>query len=85
MRRRALPLALVFTLVASAGAVAQAQRAPVYRVYAVEYAVLPGFPLRGLVEGADSTQRIDIAMMVWLLKGAAAGWCSWTRDSTAIR
>ncbi len=69
MRRRALPLALAFTLVASADAVAQTQRAPAYRVFAIEYAVLPGFPLRGLVEGADSTKRIDIAMMVWLLKG----------------
>ncbi len=69
MRRRALPLALAFTFIAAAGAVAQTQRAPAYRVFAIEYAVLPGFPLRGLVEGADSTKRIDIAMMVWLLKG----------------
>ncbi len=70
MRRRSFPLALALTLVAATAAVAQTRPAPAYRVYAIQYAVLPGFPLRGLVEGADSTQRIDIAMMVWLLKGA---------------
>ncbi len=71
MRRRSFPLALVLTLVAAAAAVAQTRPVPAYRVYAIQYAVLPGFPLRGLVEGADSTRRIDISMMVWLLKGAA--------------
>ena len=44
-------------------------RTDVWDVYALEYAVLPGFPVRGLVEGADSTRRIDISMMVWLLRG----------------
>ncbi len=69
MRRRSLPLALVLTLVAAAGARAQEHAPPpAYRVYALQYAVLPGFPLNGLVEGADSTRRIDISMMVWLLK-----------------
>ncbi len=69
MRRRSSAAALVLTLLAAAALRAQAPAAPAYRVYALQYAVLPGFPLNGLVEGADSTRRIDISMMVWLLKG----------------
>jgi glyoxylase-like metal-dependent hydrolase (beta-lactamase superfamily II) len=41
----------------------------VYEVYAVRYATLPGFPVRGLVAGADTGRRIDIAMAVWLVRG----------------
>lgn len=43
--------------------------APRYEALAIRYAGLSGFPLRGLVLGADSTATIDIAMMVWLLRG----------------
>lgn len=67
MRRRSLLPALVLALLVPAGA--RAQRLRPYELYAIEYGVLPGFPLRGLVEGADSGKRIDISMMVWLLKG----------------
>ncbi|MEO7083596.1 MAG: N-acyl homoserine lactonase family protein [Gemmatimonadaceae bacterium] len=42
---------------------------PVYEVYAVKYATIPGFKVSGLIAGADTSRRIDIAMMVWLLKG----------------
>ena len=42
-----------------------------YEVYAIRYAVLPGFPVRALVAGADSARRMDVAMMVWLLRGPA--------------
>jgi len=45
------------------------QAAPHYEVYAVSYGILPGFPVRALVAGADSTRTLDIQMMVWLLKG----------------
>jgi glyoxylase-like metal-dependent hydrolase (beta-lactamase superfamily II) len=40
-----------------------------YSVHAVRYATIAGFPVRGLVAGADSARRIDIAMMVWVLQG----------------
>jgi len=43
--------------------------APAYEVYAVRFATVRDFPLSGLVAGADSTQRTDIAMTVWLLRG----------------
>jgi glyoxylase-like metal-dependent hydrolase (beta-lactamase superfamily II) len=43
--------------------------APTYDVYAIRYATIPAFQVSGLIAGADSTRRLDIAMMVWLLKG----------------
>ena len=42
---------------------------PTYEVYAIEYATVPHYPLRGLIAGADSSQYIDLAMTVWLMKG----------------
>ena len=32
-------------------------------------AVVPGFPVRYLVAGADTSRRLDIQMMVWLVRG----------------
>jgi glyoxylase-like metal-dependent hydrolase (beta-lactamase superfamily II) len=46
-----------------------AQPKPQYEIYAVRYATVPGFALNGLIEGADSARKIDIAMMVWLIRG----------------
>ncbi|HEX3583360.1 MAG TPA: N-acyl homoserine lactonase family protein [Thermoanaerobaculia bacterium] len=40
-----------------------------YDVYAIRYATIPGFKVSGLIEGADPARRIDIAMMVWLIRG----------------
>jgi glyoxylase-like metal-dependent hydrolase (beta-lactamase superfamily II) len=56
--------------IGSKGAVA-APRAPVWEVYALRYATVPAFPVHELVTGADTTRKIDIAMMFWLLKGTA--------------
>ena len=42
---------------------------PQYEVFAVRYATLPGFPVAGLVQGADPARKLDIAMAVWLIKG----------------
>jgi glyoxylase-like metal-dependent hydrolase (beta-lactamase superfamily II) len=48
----------------------QGSAAPVvYEVYAVRYGTIPDFPLASLVAGADRTQRLDIPLMIWLLKG----------------
>ncbi len=41
-----------------------------YGVYAIRYATIPGFPIRALIADADSGRTLDLAMMVWLLKGA---------------
>ena len=43
---------------------------PTYEVYAISYAVIPDFSVANLVEGADRSRKIDIQMMVWLLKGS---------------
>ena len=42
-----------------------------YEVSAVRYGTLPNFPVRGLVAGADSARRMDIAVMVWVLRNPA--------------
>jgi glyoxylase-like metal-dependent hydrolase (beta-lactamase superfamily II) len=46
-----------------------AQSKPTYEVYAIRYATLKDFAVSGLVAGADPSRKLDIAMMVWLVKG----------------
>jgi glyoxylase-like metal-dependent hydrolase (beta-lactamase superfamily II) len=49
----------------------QAPAAPVtYEAFAVRFGILPGFPVSGLVAGADRDRKLDIPVMVWLLKGS---------------
>lgn len=48
---------------------ARAQSKPDYEVYAIRYGTLKDFPVAGLVAGADRSRKMDIAMMVWLVKG----------------
>jgi glyoxylase-like metal-dependent hydrolase (beta-lactamase superfamily II) len=43
---------------------------PTYEVYAIRYATVPAFRVSGLIAGADTSRRMDIAMMVWLLEGS---------------
>jgi glyoxylase-like metal-dependent hydrolase (beta-lactamase superfamily II) len=45
-----------------------AQAESTYEVYAVRYGVLPAFPVAALVAGADTARRVDIALMVWVLR-----------------
>ena len=52
-----------------ASGVPRPPRDPVWRIHAIRYATIPAFPVRGLVSGADSTRKLDIAMMFWLLEG----------------
>jgi len=40
-----------------------------YPVFAVRFATLANFPVSSLVAGADRSRRIDIAMMIWVVKG----------------
>lgn len=46
-----------------------AQSKAEYDVYAIRYATIPGFPVAELVKGADPSRKLDIAMMIWLVKG----------------
>ena len=40
-----------------------------YEVYAIRYATIADFPVAGLVKGADASRKLDIAMMIWLVRG----------------
>jgi glyoxylase-like metal-dependent hydrolase (beta-lactamase superfamily II) len=48
-----------------------AQPKPQYEVYAIQYATIPGFAVNQLVAGADPGRKLDIAMLVWLVRGGA--------------
>jgi glyoxylase-like metal-dependent hydrolase (beta-lactamase superfamily II) len=48
---------------------AQDQSNPTYEVYALSYGVYPDFPVSALLAGADKTRKIDLQMMIWLIKG----------------
>jgi glyoxylase-like metal-dependent hydrolase (beta-lactamase superfamily II) len=58
-----------FLLLALATALAFAQPKPQYEVFAVKYATIPDFKVSGLVAGADKDRKLDIAMMIWLVRG----------------
>ena len=46
-----------------------AQSKPQYEIYAIRYATLPGFSVAELVAGAEPSRKLDIAMMIWLVRG----------------
>jgi glyoxylase-like metal-dependent hydrolase (beta-lactamase superfamily II) len=58
---RALLLALLM-------AAPLAAQPPNYEVYAIRYATIPDFQVSGLVAGADKNSKLDIAMMIWLVR-----------------
>jgi glyoxylase-like metal-dependent hydrolase (beta-lactamase superfamily II) len=68
MKLKPLRVALLLLLTAFVQA-SQSGQKPAYEVYAIRYATLPDFPVSGLVKGADPARKMDIAMVVWLLKG----------------
>ncbi len=41
-----------------------------YDAFAVRFGILPAFSVAGLVAGADRDRKLDIPVMVWLLKGS---------------
>jgi glyoxylase-like metal-dependent hydrolase (beta-lactamase superfamily II) len=70
MTRKPIRTVTAAGLLCAAFAAGGAQPAPpTYDAYAVRYATVPNFPVRGLIAGADSSRRMDIAMTVWLLRG----------------
>lgn len=60
----------ILSLAASAATLQPASAPVTYEAFAIQYAVLPNFPVAGLVAGADKTRRLDIPAMFWLLKGS---------------
>jgi glyoxylase-like metal-dependent hydrolase (beta-lactamase superfamily II) len=61
---RSTVAAIVFSVALSAGAAA-----PNYEVFAIRYATISQFPVASLVQGAEKGRNLDIAMMVWLIRG----------------
>ena len=62
-------IVLCCLLVAPAARPAQTA-AVTYEAFAVRFGILPAFPVASLVAGADRDRRLDIPVMVWLLKGS---------------
>jgi len=63
-------LRLILVLLSAGNVVClPAQEKPRYEVWAIRYATLPGFGVNQLVAGADPSRKLDIAMMVWLVRG----------------
>jgi glyoxylase-like metal-dependent hydrolase (beta-lactamase superfamily II) len=61
-------LLLVVCLFFAAG-IAVAGNSPEYTIQAIRYATSPGFPVSGLVVGAPKDEKVDIAMVIWLIRG----------------
>jgi glyoxylase-like metal-dependent hydrolase (beta-lactamase superfamily II) len=60
---------LLAALAATLALALAAQTKPEYEIYAVRYATIPEFAVSGLVSGAEASRKMDIAMMVWLVRG----------------
>ena len=52
-----------------AAAVGFAQPTPGYTIEAIRFATIPQFRVSSLVVGADPSERIDLAAIVWLIRG----------------
>jgi glyoxylase-like metal-dependent hydrolase (beta-lactamase superfamily II) len=66
--RTILTLVAAFSLTQSPSI--STQPGPTYEVYAIRFGVIPQFAVSGLVAAADPSRRLDIPVMVWLLKGS---------------
>lgn len=60
---------LLFALCLFLSAARLAAQSPEYSIQAIRYASSPGFPVSGLVMGAPKDEKVDIAMIVWLIRG----------------
>jgi glyoxylase-like metal-dependent hydrolase (beta-lactamase superfamily II) len=58
-----------FVLLLATALPAIAQAKPSYEIYAIRYATISGFPVAELVAGAEPERKLDIAMMIWLVRG----------------
>lgn len=60
---------IVFAIVSCLLLNPSASAAPDYSIFAIRYATSPGFPVAGLVMGAPKDEKVDIAMVFWLIRG----------------
>jgi len=69
MRSPTAHLVLALTLVGCRGyARSEPPRDTVYDAFAIRFATLPAFRVRNLIADADTSRRLDIAMMLWALR-----------------
>jgi len=66
--RAVLPLLIAF-LCAAASAPAASPPPPDYSIQAIRYGTISSFPVSALVIGAPRDEKMDIAMVVWLIRG----------------
>ena len=60
---------LFFLFLMSVVTALPAAMGPDYSIQAIRYANSPGFPASGLVMGAPKDEKVDIAFVVWLIRG----------------
>jgi glyoxylase-like metal-dependent hydrolase (beta-lactamase superfamily II) len=65
--KRCLLAAILMTAVT---ALAGATSTPEYSIQAIRYATVPDVPVAELVMGGPKGEKVDIAMVVWLIRGA---------------
>ena len=58
-----------FLIVAMFAALLGAPATPEYSIQAIRYASVPDVPVSELVMGGPKDQKIEIAMVVWLIRG----------------
>ena len=63
--KRVLGLACLLLMAGTLGAA----DGPEYSIQAIRYATSPGFPVNELVIGAPAGEKVDIAMVIWLIRG----------------
>jgi glyoxylase-like metal-dependent hydrolase (beta-lactamase superfamily II) len=61
-------LLLLGILVGQFTVFAQTGRDNNYQIYALSYGVFPGYPISNLVAGADKDRKLDLQMMIWLVR-----------------
>lgn len=60
---------VALVLVATSFALASPATAPEYSIQAIRFASSPGFPVGELVIGASKDEKVDIAFVIWLIRG----------------
>jgi glyoxylase-like metal-dependent hydrolase (beta-lactamase superfamily II) len=59
-----------YLIVAMVAALLGSPATPEYSIQAIRYASVPGVPVSELVVGGPKDQKIEIAMVVWLIRGS---------------
>ena len=61
--------AIGFVLLAMSASLCSAASSPEYSIEAIRYATSPGVPVSELVIGGPKDEKVDIACVVWLIRG----------------